>query len=78
MNYGFYDFFCNGKLGKFFEEERLFVDYFLSGFFLVFEVSVRSKYSFGVSLFVRIFGFYVIIFYKLIFFSENCSLYRFM
>jgi len=31
MNYGFYDPPCNGKSGKFLEEERPFVDYPLSG-----------------------------------------------
>ena len=31
MNYGFYDPPCNGKSGKFLEEERLFVDYLLLG-----------------------------------------------
>lgn len=31
MNYGFYDPPCNGKSGKFLEEERPFKDYPLSG-----------------------------------------------
>lgn len=39
-NYGFYDPPCNGKSGKFLEEERLFTDYPLSGSPPVLEVCI--------------------------------------
>lgn len=76
MNYGFYDPPCNGKSGKFLEEERTFVDYPLSGSPPVLEVSAQSKHSSGASLSARTSGLHAIIFYKLTLFSENCSLYR--
>lgn len=45
VNYGFYDPPCNGKSGKFLEEERLFTDYPLSGSPPVLEFNTREEFT---------------------------------
>lgn len=49
MNYGFYDPPCNGKSGKFLEEERPLSDYPLSGTPPSLEVDISTHLYFIVS-----------------------------